>query len=88
MIFQFVSVTRQEHAKVTYRFRLICSLRPLADARPPAPARNAPPWPSVQNPSSTILPRARPLSMSACARLRFLASIRPKCSVSVVRMRP
>jgi hypothetical protein len=41
-----------------------------------------------QNPSSTILPRALPVSSSACARLRFAALMVPKCSATVERILP
>src|SRR4029077_2589838 len=41
-----------------------------------------------QNPSSTILPRALPVSSSACARLRFAALMVPKWSAIVVRILP
>jgi hypothetical protein len=41
-----------------------------------------------QNPSTTILPRALPVSSSACARLRFAALMVPKCSATVVRILP
>ena len=40
------------------------------------------------NPSSTILPLARPLSISAWARLRLAALIAPKRSASVVLIVP
>ena len=42
----------------------------------------------TQNPSSTILPRALPLSSRAWARFRLLALMAPKCSPTVVRIRP
>ena len=43
---------------------------------------------ALQNPSSTILPRAVPLSICACTRRKVAASILPAVSVAVERMRP
>ena len=43
---------------------------------------------ALQNPSSTILPRAVPLSICACTRRNVAASILPAVSVAVDRMRP
>jgi hypothetical protein len=40
------------------------------------------------NPSSTILPRALPVSSRTCACLRFAALLVPKCSATVVRILP